>query len=181
MLPAAKTGDKFLLAIGLPVAPRLLSHRVTIRTESSDDAALSLPLAADDDPGPAWRRYTNGLADQLDKARRDHPPADDYPAAANPPRCREFSLFADPGSYSSVHADLRGIGRHCLVYVDCDYPDPKGLQPAVDEVVRVFDDAVFPAARAEQGRSCLDVDRDGRFAVLFSGRLARMTGGKAAR
>jgi hypothetical protein len=174
VLPTGNPSDKFLLIVGsLSRGP--VSHRVAVRTEATSDA-VSLPLA-DDDPGPAWRRYTNDLADRLDKARRNHRPAEDYPVAADPPRRREFSLFSESGSFSPVKADLRGFGRHCLVYVDADCPNQQALQPAVDEVIRVFDDAVFPAARAEQGR-CLDVDRDGRFAVLFTGRLARMTGGK---
>jgi hypothetical protein len=180
VLPAGKPDDKFLLVVG-SLSRGLLPHRVTVRTEATDDA-VSLPLA-NDDPGPAWRRYTADLADRLEKARKDRPAATEYPPAADPPQRRDFFLFAggnnfgDPASYASVHGELRGVGRHCLVYVDADHADKAGLQPGVDEVIRVFDSAVFPVARAEQGR-CLDVDRDGRFTVLFSGRLTRMTGDK---
>ena len=94
-----------------------------------------------------WGYPGNDLADRLDKARRDQRPADDYPAAAHPPRRRDFSLFADAESFSPVHADLRGIGRHCLVYVDADCPDPAKLQPTVDDVIEVFDGLIFPTAK----------------------------------
>jgi hypothetical protein len=180
VLPDAGRGDKFLLIVGsLSRGP--MPHRVTVRTKTTDDS-VSLPVA-DDDPGPAWRRYTNDRADRLERSRKDHTPATDYPPTPDPPRRRDFHLFsggndfASASSFAAVRGELRGVGQHCLVYVDADYPDPAGLQPAVDEVIRVFDGAIFPAARSEQGR-CLDVDRDGRFAILFSSRLSRMTGGK---
>jgi hypothetical protein len=182
VLPAGRPGDKYLLVVG-SLSRGLTPHRVTARAESTDEV-VSLPLA-DDDPGPAWRRYTNEVADRLAQARKARTWATDYPPAPDPPRRRDFHLFAggnnfaDPSSFAPVRGELRGIGRHCLVYVDAAYPDPAGLQPTVDEVIRVFDGVVFPAARDEQGH-CLDVDRDGRFAVLFSAGLSRLAAGQTA-
>jgi hypothetical protein len=180
VLPTGKPGDKFLVVVGsLSRGPH--AHRVTVRTEDTGDA-VDLPLA-NDDPGPAWRRYTTDLADRLERARKYRSAPDDYPPAPDPQRRRNFFLFVggndvvNPDSYASVHGVLHGVGRHCLVYVDAEYPDPASLQPTVDEVIRVFDDAIFPTARAEQGH-CRDVDRDGRFTVLFSSQLTRLTGGK---
>lgn len=182
VLPTGRPEDKYLLIVG-SLARGPVPHRVTVRTATTADA-VSLPLA-DDDAGPAWRRYTNDIADRLEQARKVSSATDDYPAAPNPPRRRDFYVFAggnsfaDPASFEAVHGELRGTGRHCLVYVDAAYPDSAVLQPAVDEVIRVFDATVFPAARQEQGH-CLDVDRDGRFTVLFSGRLSRMAVGQTA-
>jgi hypothetical protein len=174
VVPSDGPRTKFLLIVGsLSRTPS--SHSVTVRTESTSDDA-SLPLA-DDEPGPIWRGRTNELADRLDRARRQHVPFPEYPPAANSPRQRDFQVFG--ASPAPVHAILRGIGRHCLVYVDGDCQDLSGLQPTVDETIRVFDEAIFPATKGERGR-CLDVDRDGRFAVLFSGRLSRMTGGNSS-
>jgi hypothetical protein len=178
VLPSGSPRDKYVLIVG-SLARGPARHHVEVHAEITDDPVY-LPLA-NDDPGPAWRRATNELADRLDKARRNHRPAEEYPPAPDPPRLRDFQLFAGGAgeSFLPVHAVLRGIGRHCLVYVDADCPDQTKLQPAVDEVIQVFDGLIFPTAKSEQGR-CLDVDRDGRFTVLFSGRLSRMTAGAGA-
>jgi hypothetical protein len=177
VVPSDHPRTKYLLIVGsLSRAPN--SHRVAVRTESTNDD-VSLPLA-DDEPGPAWRRRINDLADRLDRARRERGPFTEYPPAADPPRQRDFQMFAGAtGSLAPVHATLRGIGTHCLVYVDADYADMANLQPAVDEVIHVFDTVIFPGAKEEQGH-CLDVDRDGRFTMLFSRRLTGMTAGNGA-
>ncbi len=180
VLPAGGPGTKFLLIVG-SLSRGSLPYSVTVHTEPTADA-VTLPRT-DDDPGPAWRRRVDDLADRLEQARNVRPPAADYPPAADPPRHHDFfvftggSGFSDPTSYSPVRGDLRGTGRRCLVYLDHDYADPHALQPVVDEVIRVFDGEVYPAARAGAGR-CLDVDRDGRFTVLLSPRLSGLTRGK---
>jgi hypothetical protein len=173
VLPTGGPRDQYVLIVG-SLARNPQGHRVVVRTEATDDA-VSLPLA-NDDPGPAWRRSTNDVADRLDRARREHRVAEDYPPAPNPPQRRDFQLFTGGAgeSFSPVHAALRGVGRHCLVYVDVECPDPEKVQPAVDEVVQVFDGLIYPDTKNQQGR-CLDVDRDGRFTVLFSGRLSRIS------
>jgi hypothetical protein len=182
VLPTSQPGDKFVLVVGsLAAGPQ--AHRVTVHAEVTADP-VSLP-----DVGPAadatWRERTNAAAGRLARARRARGSDDDYPPAADPPRRRVFHVFVgehnfdDPAGYAAVTADLRAVGRHCQVYVDHAHADASALQPTVDEVVRVFDGAVEPAARRELGR-CLDVDRDGRFTVLFSGVLGRMSGGRVA-
>src|SRR5262249_57405787 len=67
----------------------------------------------------------------------------------------------------------RGGGQACQVYVAGDLA-AAALAPAVQDVIRPFDGDVRPRALGE----ALDVDRDGRFTVLFSGWLARMQGGR---
>ena len=100
---------------------------------------------------------------------------------AQPPRQKLFHLFVEdhgfhnPASYVAVNAELRGVGKYCQVYVDRDHPDPAALRPAIDEVIRTFDTEIRPRAL---GR-VLDVDRDGRFTMLFSGQLGHMQTGTA--
>src|SRR5262249_57120922 len=110
--------------------------------------------------------------------------ADSRPAA-EPPRQRVFYLFTkendfrDRSGYVAVAADLAAVGRHCQVYVDRDHADRAGLQPTLDDAVRTFDDEVFPRARRELGR-VLDVDRDGRFTILFTGWLGQLARGQGS-
>src|SRR6516164_3187970 len=82
VLPAGRPGEKYILVVS-SLSRGLPTHSVQVRTEATGDA-VSLPLA-NDDPGPAWRRDTNALADQLDKARRIPVQAEDFPAAPDPP------------------------------------------------------------------------------------------------
>jgi hypothetical protein len=180
VVPTGDARDKFVLIVGC-LARGQEMHRIRVHCEATNDDVL-LPIA-DDDPGPEWRRITNDRADRQQKARKNHQPAADYPPSADPPRQRSFRLFTggfdfnNGEAFAAVRAELRGIGRHCLVYVDSQSVESADFMSTVDEVIRTFDEQVFPASRSEQAR-CLDVDRDGRFAILFSGRLARMTAGK---
>ncbi len=102
-----------------------------------------------------------------------------------PPGEKVFHLFVrnldyrDPGNYVAVTAALRAVGRHCQVYVDSSHTDADGLRPTVADAVRAFDEEIYPAALRAQGRA-LDVDRDGRFTILFSPWLAKLQSGKVA-
>lgn len=181
VLPTDRTADKYLLVVGA-LGRDSVPYRIHIRTETTGDA-VSLPVedAPSDD---AWRRRTADVAARQARARKDRPPFDEYPAADQPPPQRVFHLFVrgrdfhDPDGYVDVPADLRATGRRCLVYVDHAFPHPKSLQPTIDDAVRTFDEAVYPVARRRFGR-CLDVDRDGRFTLFFSGRLDRLAGNGA--
>src|SRR5262249_20656664 len=85
--------------------------------------------------------------------------------------------FLNPDSYVTVTADLRAVGKHCLVYVDHDQTEPDRLQPTIKDAVAAFDDEIYPHACERLGHA-LDVDRDGRFTILFTGWLNRLGGGK---
>jgi hypothetical protein len=182
VLPSGRPGDQFVLVAG-SLDRGAGPHRVTVRTEPTSDRAW-LPRA-DDDPGSAWRRRTDAAAGRLERARCGRPADQEYPPLAEPPRQRTFHVFVgehdfgSPDAYAAVAADLRAVGCRCQVYVDRAHPDPGAVQPAADDVVRTFDDDVYPRARRQLGR-CLDVDRDGRFTVLFSPSLAKMSRGKVS-
>src|SRR5207244_75302 len=85
----------------------------------------------------------------------------------------KFFLFAkerdfyDPQSYVTVPGELKGVGRHCQVYVDRDFGNPSSLQPRVDDIIGTFDHEVYPRACRSLGRAA-DVDRDGRFTILLT-------------
>src|SRR5262245_39611384 len=182
VLPTDRDGDQYYLILGsLTQAPG--RRRVTVRTEATD-APAAVPLYAPE-PDPAWARRVRELGERLARARQRPGAEGDYPPAAGPPRRRTFHLFArehdfaNPASYVAVEGELRAVGRHCQVYVDRNHPDAAGLQPTVDDVVRTFDAEVYPQSRRSTGRA-LDVDRDGRFTVLLSGWLDRLSGGKVA-
>jgi hypothetical protein len=181
VLPTDRPDDKFYLIIG-SLARNGGPYRVVVRTAATD-SPVSLPvenIRYDAD----WARRIGDLNERLARARREGGTVA-YPPAADPPRRRTFHVFVkendfgDASGYVAVTGELRGVGRHCQVYVDCDHADAAGLQPTVDDVIAFFDGSVYPKACARLGRT-LDVDRDGRFTVLFSDWLARMSGGKVA-
>jgi hypothetical protein len=133
---------------------------------------------------PKWRQQVEELHQRLARARQQRPAAPDYPPAANPPRQRTFYLFTrvhdfqDPAGYAAVRAELRATGRRCLVYVDSRQSDAV-RQAVLDDIVHTFDEEIWPRARQDLGRA-LDVDRDGRFAVLLTGWLGKLCDGKVA-
>jgi hypothetical protein len=158
-------------------------HRVIVRSEPGDGFEdVPLEVRATD---PAWTQSTDLLRERLEHAWRTAESLDDYPPAAQPQRERTFALpvkdrdFLDPTGYVSVTGELCAVGRHCQVYVDRDWPDRSGLQATVADAVRTFDEEVYPQARERLGR-VLDVDRDGRFTILFTGWLAKLCDGKVA-
>ncbi|MGE3817882.1 MAG: hypothetical protein AB7I30_00455 [Isosphaeraceae bacterium] len=101
-----------------------------------------------------------------------------------PPRDRAFHLMVREGdvasasNYEAVPATLRAVGRRVQVYVD--RADDSAVAPElVAEIVRTFDDRVFPLAATTFGQA-RDVDGDGRFTVFLSSRLTRLGGGRLA-
>jgi hypothetical protein len=181
VLPTNRPDDKFYLILG-SLSREAGPYRVTIRTEATV-SPVSLPLerAVSDQE---WARRIQEANERLVRARRDKVPAVEYPPSPEPPHRRTFHVFVkendfqDAAGYVAVTCELRGVGRHCQVYVDRD-ADAGSLQPTVDDAIAFFDDAVYPKACARLGRT-LDVDRDGRFTILFSGLLSRMSDGKVA-
>lgn len=106
------------------------------------------------------------------------------PAVGLPPAERDFSLLArggDPASaesYRRVHARLRAAGRWVQVYVD--EADVARVGPAVlRDLVGTFEERVLPTAVRLFGPAA-DVDGDGRFTILLSGRVGRLAEGRPA-
>jgi hypothetical protein len=109
------------------------------------------------------------------------PPA----AAAAPAPERTFFLMvregdaASPSNYLPIQARLAGTpGRHVAVYADVR--DADTLRPGlVEEITSSLETAILPEFARRWGVAH-DVDGDGRLAVLLSGWLARLGGGRLA-
>ncbi len=181
VLPTPRSDDKFILIVG-SLARGAQPHRVTIQTQA-DGAAVSVPLQ-DLQAGAGWTQQVYELHDRLARARQMHPPAAEYRPVSEPPRQRTFYLFTrehdfqNPDGYVAIAAGLRAVGRYCQVYLD-PAADPARLQPTIDDIVRTFDQEVYPRARQEFGR-VFDVDRDGRFTILLTPWLGRLQNGKVS-
>jgi hypothetical protein len=180
VLPTEHAGEKYYLIVGsLARAPG--PFRLKLQTEPTGESlALPLHITTTD---AAWSQRIHELRARLDCACHAAPAAPEYPPAL-PPADKVFYLFTngkdfqDSGDYATVAARLRAVGRHCQVYVDASAPSA-ALQPTIDDTVHTFDDVVYPRARAKFG-PVLDVDRDGRFTILFSSWLGKMSGGSVS-
>ncbi len=86
------------------------------------------------------------------------------------------SDFSDVRNYEIVHARLAGAGEHCAVYCDVQCEDTPTARDALHEIIRTFDDEVHPVATSKLGRH-RDVDGDGRFTILLTPWLGRLSGG----
>lgn len=180
VLPTHSPADKYLLVVGT-LAAQPGPFRVSLRTETTS-AAAHLPRA-DDSPSLAWVQRSAELRARLDKARGAGVPLEDYPPQAQPPAERAFHIFVGVGDlqdatgYVEVTGGLAAVGRHCQVYVDRSYPEPAAaLTATIDDIIYTFDTDVLPQARKHLGR-VVDVDRDGRFTILLSGWLGKLSGG----
>jgi hypothetical protein len=182
VLPTPDPQDSYFLIVSA-LACDAGPYTVRVATEASA-APPSLPRARPVDD-PAWKQRVAQRAARLERARLAHRPAAPYPPLAAPPAQKVFHLFVEdrdflnPRAYAAVTAELRRVGRHCQVYVDRAVTEDDGLRAAEAEAARVFDDEVYPRSRALLGEA-LDVDRDGRFTLLFTGWLAKMQAGKVS-
>lgn len=186
VLPTSNIDDKYYLLIG-SLSSQPGPYRVWVQTTATNDPVSLPPPPPTADP--AWQKRILGQAEQQEKARKQPAGSDTFPPGKPPPQ-RSFHLFVrsdrflDPGSYAVITGQLQQIGKHCQVYVDRNFPDPSALRPTIEDAIRAFDEKIFPlgdklAPRYALGRCC-DVDRDGRFTILFSPWLGRLASGTVA-
>src|SRR6202011_1308281 len=126
-------------------------YPVVIRTEAG--GAVSVPVESTH-AGEAWLRWNAETRRWIEAARLSPGPDEAFAPIPTPPSERVFYLFikkegfADPAGYVAVSGRLAAVGRRCQVYVDRDHSDrdggARGMQPAIDDVVRTFDDEVYP-------------------------------------
>jgi hypothetical protein len=182
VLPVASEDDRFYLVLG-SLARRPDAQAVKIRTEATTDS-IRIPRearGADHD----WRLHLRALDERQAKARLSRLPEPVSVALAHPSQHKVFYLFCaengfeDRANYAALEADLQAIGQHCQVYVERAYPETYQLRPTIDDAVRTFDTEVYPFARQQLGH-VLDVDRDGRFTMLFTSRLGKLSGGQVS-
>lgn len=124
------------------------------------------------------------LAEQYEKWRRLRQAPETYAPRGDPPRRRTFYLFMadrefeNAGNYAQVVGELCGVGKHVQVYLDPRDPLTPEMDRAVADAIQTFDREVYPWSRQKLGH-VVDVDRDGRFTILFSSLLSRLQAGKS--
>ena len=182
VLSTPRPESQFYLVVGsLAEASRTTRINVCAETDAGPE---SLPLdKVNESSDPAWRIRIEAEARFLDRERRRRTAPHPFPPLATPPPAKVFHLFTGdrdlekPANYQAVHADLAGVGRLAQVYLDRDDRDMPGMAGTIAEVLRIFDQDVGPAADEQLGR-VLDVDRDGRFTILLTGKLSGLQNGK---
>jgi len=196
VLPTPRPDTQYLLILGsLSSAPG--SYRVTVRT----DCCESSQSISEEKPAVLVSRKLAISDSDIQNAKseiRITPSESVYPPAEEVPRTRNFFLFVkerdiySSDSYVTVSGELQGLGRHCQVYVDREYLSPtpplagegqgrgrSRIQPTVDDIIRTFDESVYPRACRTLGRAA-DVDRDGRFTILLTPWLGKLADGKVS-
>jgi hypothetical protein len=180
VLSTPRQENQFYLVVG-SLAEASRETRIRVHTET-DPGPEFLPLVKSA-PDPVWQARVETQARLLDRERRRRPALQRFPPLASPPPTKVFHLFTgdrdleNPANYQAVHAELAGVGRLAQVYLDRDDRDLAGMSGTIAEVLRIFDQEVGPAAEEHLGR-VLDVDRDGRFTILLTGKLGGLQNGK---
>jgi len=182
VLSTPHANDQFYLILA-SLSRRPGPQSVLVRAEATS-RPVHIPVAAPV-ADEAWQERIRELGERLAKARRSQGSIEAYAAHNEPPRHRIFYLlrgerdFENPESYVAIPADLQAVGRSCQVYVECACPQARQLQPTIADAVRTFDSEILPLARRQLGQ-VTDVDRDGRFTMLFTSRLAELCRGNDA-
>jgi len=83
----------------------------------------------------------------------------------------------DPQGYLPVTGVLAGVGQSVQVYVDREVSGSAGA--LVAEIIRLMDDEIIPRSRELLGEHT-DIDGDGKLAILVTGWLGRLCGGKTS-
>lgn len=173
----------------VPVAVTDGSARFVVPKPGPTSKTLVIVSALAREPGPfPIRLIVRGanqaspirLADDGPTSRPNLGPPDletlPEPTPRQPPLERAFHLLdrdgdvTSPGNYATIRARLRGLGRRVQVYVEEGDVARLG-DDVVRDIVSTFDDRVHPLAARRFG-TARDIDGDGRFTVLVSGRLA---------
>jgi hypothetical protein len=181
-LPAERPDAKYLLIVGA-LSESAGPFRVQLSTASA--AVRSDMPIANTAANADWLRKVSAQRDRMDRAQRTNGLEAAAAPAADPPKQRTFYLFTQErdftnrAGYTAVTGELAAVGRHGQVYIDRDCAERSALQPTVKDALRTFDDEVFPQADKNLGR-VLDVDRDGRFTLLFTGWLGKLCNGKVS-
>ena len=168
-LPASASGTESLVIVS---SLSRLAGPFPIRLEAFPTAAAGVSEQA------------QGVADRPPRLRLHTPEAIQKPVLGMPPGQREFSLMVRDGdvasasNYLAVRGILRASGKRVQVYVaaeDVGLVDPELLK----DLVATFDDRIIPVAARSVGLAN-DIDGDGRFTVLLSSWLNRLSNGRHA-
>jgi hypothetical protein len=154
------------------------SATIQIRCEATG-AEPHVPRCDDAGPSSAWRALRREQLARWQQAARND---DDAPLLRREPaRTRGFWMLqrdrdlGDPTSYVHAKATLVATGSDCIVYLDDEETCDDRLRALAASVVRAFDEDVLPWMTRHLGRA-VDVDRDGRFCIFLTPRVATMQG-----
>lgn len=175
-------GKRYLVVLG-SIVPRGQGSTVVVRQSASNSTMVTEPIPVlGPTPRPTWWTWrVENDRRQMERVRRANS-ADAPYVAARIASSRTFHLFVgeddlyDTKKYIPVTAKLARTGKWCLVYADSD---DRVSAELLDDVVRTFDERVYPAARQRFGQH-RDVDRNGKFTILISGWLDRLSSGKVS-
>lgn len=155
-------------------------RRVAIRLKPSEHSAPSVTrpvLKWDPIAEPSDNRDRGSSATQGEPAAADHP-NDLLP----PPPRREFHLMvkdgdvASAGNYRKCSGVLKAFGGSVQVYVD-ELDEKSIARDLPREIAATFDRTIRPWFERTLGQAP-DIDGDGRFTILVSGRLDHLADGK---
>lgn len=180
-LPAGPDGGAYLAIVG-SLALGETPHQITTTLQP---IAAPRPLtAAPVRVETAWQDAVRTKRQQMQRRRAAQTNDPDHVVAKFPER-RSFYLFVkeddflNTGNYQEVVGQLAAVGKHCLVYVDQQDSAQGAMASTVADAVATFDDRVFPLARKCFGNH-LDVDRNGKFTILFTHWLGNLSNGKVS-
>ncbi len=100
-----------------------------------------------------------------------------------PQESRDFFIHVtdtaleNPRAYHCVRSRLIAEGKGIRVYLDSDQQESELSNGLAEELVRLFDEDIQPTSRRDLG-SHLDVDGDGKFAILLTHWLGKLQGGR---
>ncbi len=183
-LSGGASGRSYLAIVG-SLVPRGKESPLVVRSrpvvaESGEEISLPVQPAQ---PRPSWWTWrVENDQRQMERARQAMTGGPATYATARFAPTRTFHLFVgeddlyDTKKYASVEAKLATTGKSCLIYTDIN---DKVSPELLEEVVTTFDERVFPSARKMFGDH-RDVDRNGRFTILITGWLDRLSAGKVA-
>jgi hypothetical protein len=187
-LSGAPTGRSYLVVVG-SLIPRGKESPLVVRSrrlaEENDQAiafSSSLPVQSAQ-PRPSWWTWrVENDERQMARARQAMSGGPTTYATARFAPTRTFHLFVgeedlyDTKKYAPVQAKLAKTGKWCLIYTDVE---AKVSPELLEEVATTFDDRVYPNARKMFGEH-RDVDRNGKFTILITGWLDRLSAGKVS-
>ena len=181
-LPAERETRDYLVVVGSLSTAASPSQVVMHSGPGSPD---SLPIdTVVEGPTDHWRGLVRRRRESMAQRRLQAPRGRTHQVARFPDN-KSFYLFVaeedfrNPDNYREVIGRLVAVGRHCLVYVD-EADKPATFSPeTVREVIETFDKRVYPSARQLFGDH-LDVDRNGKFTILFTQWLNHLSNGKVS-
>ena len=177
---SAPDGDRNYLLITGSTALAGSNSSVQVKRFPIDPKAAIAPLELDNTTPPEWWSWrVKRDREQMERARKPQNGSDSYVVGRFAP-IRSFHLFVgednlyDTRKYVDVRAALACVGKHCIIYADSGC---KVEQALIDDVVQTFDERVYPSMQATFGNH-RDVDRNGKFTILLTDWLNRLSDGK---